>query len=352
VLDFSRIEAGRLELDEAPFALAGLVEEVARLMSPPARGKGLRFHWRMTGEVPPFVKGDATRLRQVLLNLLGNAVKFTREGAVDFEVTAKPVEDGRLAVGFEVLDTGVGIPPDKLTQIFEAFSQADTSTTRKYGGTGLGLTICASLAALMGGRIWLENDAGQGSCFCFTVQVLNAPTNPVTVPETEPEREREPDSTVHRLSILLAEDNPLNQRLAILLLERWGHEVVLAQDGVEAVTLFGQRPFDLVLMDMQMPEMDGLEATRAIREAEADGRRTPIIAMTANAMNDDRELCLAAGMDAFLSKPFEAVRFKAMVDQMAAGGRPAEGVGIQTSPVGEAQPDSVRASAVSASRTQ
>jgi PAS domain S-box-containing protein len=335
ILDLSKIEAGKLGIEQVRYSPAVVIREVTQAVRARAKSKGLALQCDLDPSLPDKVMGDPVRLRQILLNLCDNAIKFTKAGSVRVQASAQSTDSGDVELMVRVRDTGIGIPAEKRELIFEAFSQADTSTTRKYGGTGLGLTICASLAALMGGRIWLENDVGQGSCFCFTVQVLNAPTEPVAVPEPE----HESDSTVHRLSILLAEDNPLNQRLAILLLERWGHEVVLAQDGIEAVTLFGQRPFDLVLMDMQMPEMDGLEATRAIREAEAGGRRTPIIAMTANAMNDDRELCLAAGMDAFLSKPFEAVRFKAMVDHMAVGGRPTEGVGIQTSPVGEAQPD-------------
>jgi CheY-like chemotaxis protein len=316
VLDFSRIEAGRLELDEAPFALSDLVEEVARLISPPARGKGLRFIWRITGAVPPLVKGDATRLRQVLLNLLGNAVKFTREGSVDFEVTAKTAEDGRLAVSFEVLDTGVGIPPDKLTQIFEAFSQADNSHSREFGGTGLGLTISDRLVSLMGGKIAASARAGGGSVFRFEIDL-----DVVATPETlaTPTASPPPEASSRRpRRVLVAEDNLINRRLVQVMLQKLGCEVSLAENGQLALEALETRSPDVLLLDLQMPVLSGLEVARRVREREQalNLPRLPIIAVTANSSAADREASLAAGADAFLAKPFTAPELAAQIEAL------------------------------------
>jgi signal transduction histidine kinase/ActR/RegA family two-component response regulator len=327
ILDLSKIEAGKLGIEQVPYSPAGVMRDVTQAVRARAQAKGLSLQCETDPSVPERVLGDPVRLRQILLNLCDNAIKFTDTGSVSVRAQATLTDTGDCELMVCVRDTGIGIPADKQDVIFQSFNQADTSTTRKYGGTGLGLTICASLAALMGGRIWLESEAGQGSSFWFTVQGVVAPPGqagfgdrPAEPVQSQPAEKTRPVSQPadHRLQILLAEDNPLNQRLAVLLLERWGHEVALAQDGFEAVTLFGQRDWDLVLMDMQMPNMDGVAATRAIRATETDGRRTPIVAMTANAMNADRELCLEAGMDAFLSKPFEVERFRTLVDQVRA----------------------------------
>ena len=327
ILDLSKIEAGKLGIEQVPYSPAGVMRDVTQAVRARAQAKGLSLQCETDPSVPEKVLGDPVRLRQILLNLCDNAIKFTDTGSVSVRAQATLTDTGDCELMVCVRDTGIGIPADKQDVIFQSFNQADTSTTRKYGGTGLGLTICASLAALMGGRIWLESEAGQGSSFWFTVQGVVAPPGqagfgdrPAEPVQSQPAEKTRPVSQPadHRLQILLAEDNPLNQRLAVLLLERWGHEVALAQDGFEAVTLFGQRAWDLVLMDMQMPNMDGVAATRAIRATETNGRRTPIVAMTANAMNADRELCLEAGMDAFLSKPFEVERFRTLVDQVRA----------------------------------
>jgi len=327
ILDLSKIEAGKLGIEQVPYSPAGVMRDVTQAVRARAQAKGLSLQCETDPSVPERVLGDPVRLRQILLNLCDNAIKFTDTGSVSVRAQATLTDTGDCELMVCVRDTGIGIPADKQDVIFQSFNQADTSTTRKYGGTGLGLTICASLAALMGGRIWLESEAGQGSSFWFTVQGVVAPPGqagfgdrPAEPVQSQPAEKTRPVSQPadHRLQILLAEDNPLNQRLAVLLLERWGHEVALAQDGFEAVTLFGQRDWDLVLMDMQMPNMDGVAATRAIRATETGGRRTPIVAMTANAMNADRELCLEAGMDAFLSKPFEVERFRTLVDQVRA----------------------------------
>jgi CheY-like chemotaxis protein len=219
-----------------------------------------------------------------------------------------------------IKDTGIGIPADKQRGVFEAFSQADTSTTRKFGGTGLGLTICARLVELMEGRIWVESELGHGSTFHFTVQVQAPPRvgldpSPALVPRQGSGADMSSAPQTRSLLVLLVEDHPINQMLATTLLKKWGHRVVLAKNGQEAVDLFPGEPWDLVLMDMQMPVMGGLEATRLIRANETQGQRCPIVAMTANAMESDQQACISAGMDAHLAKPFSATAFQAVIQR-------------------------------------
>jgi CheY-like chemotaxis protein/anti-sigma regulatory factor (Ser/Thr protein kinase) len=237
--------------------------------------------------------GDPGRLRQVLLNLLGNALKFTESGSVTAHVSASKSE-----LRFEVTDTGIGIPIEKQAQIFEAFSQVDGSITRRFGGTGLGLTICSRLIERMGGSIVVRSTAGEGSTFAFHVR---AERKDEIVPQSAPGTSR---ATLPPLRILIAEDNKVNQVVVSRMLERAGHTVAIAADGLQAVEMCSSGAFDLVLMDVHMPVLDGFEATARIRESErAKGIRTPLIALTANAMNGDRERCLEAGMDGYLSKP-------------------------------------------------
>ena len=452
ILDFSKIEAGRMELDPVSFNLRDLVEETARTLALRAHEKGLELVCDVLPEVPECVVGDVTRIRQILVNLLGNAIKFTREGEVGLEVALESHDSDRLSLHFSVRDTGIGIAEDKQRQIFEAFSQADGSTTRKFGGTGLGLTISARLVEAMEGKIWVESTPARGSCFHFTavlggspegqgirqlseaislagiavVVVDDNPTNrriltdtlrgwgmlptaaasgaealvhlrrgvhgrppyslvltDVHMPEmdgfelvrqihaspeltkpvilmltsgdnggdrarcrrlgvasylTKPIRRAElraaivsaieggarlgpdtavtdreapelvqPRDEVRSLHILLAEDNAVNQRVALRILEKAGHSVEIAQNGRIASHMVAQHSFDLILMDIQMPEMDGFEATARIRETEkASGRHIPIVAMTAHAMAGDRERCFRAGMDGYISKPIQA----------------------------------------------
>ena len=260
--------------------------------------------------MPARVTGDAGRLRQVLTNLIGNAIKFTEAGSVDVEVLAEGVKDGKTRLHFQVRDSGIGIPAEKQTLIFEPFRQADGSTTRRYGGTGLGLAICQRLTAMMDGRIWLESHPGRGSTFHFTATVAAAAGK---LPEAA--KPVEPDVTLPRaIRILLAEDNPVNQKLTRRLLESSGSAVTSAVDGLEAIEAFKTQSFDLVLMDIQMPRMDGFEATAEIRRLEQrSGSHIPIVALTANAMAGDRERCLHGGMDAYISKPVKrADLFKTM----------------------------------------
>jgi PAS domain S-box-containing protein len=306
VLDFSKIEAGKLTIEAVRFSLAESIEDTLKTLRGRASQKGLVLESKLQPGLPAEVIGDPMRLRQVLTNLCDNAIKFTETGGVYVQVGATATESG-YRLHLSVRDSGIGIARDKQGGVFEAFTQADSSTTRKFGGTGLGLTICARLVELMGGKIWLESEVGQGSTFHFTVLVQSA-QQVLTVAELAPQPVTGKTRSLH---VLLVEDHPINQMLATTLLNKWGHTVVLAKNGQEAVDLFATQPWDIVLMDMQMPVMGGLEATRLIRAVEPAGNRTPIVAMTANAMESDRQACLDAGMDDHLAKPFTAAGLQA-----------------------------------------
>jgi signal transduction histidine kinase/CheY-like chemotaxis protein len=472
VLDMSKIEAGKLRLEELPFAVEELLEEATRTLAIKAHQKGLELVCEVASGIPPWVSGDPGRLRQVVLNLVGNAIKFTDAGEIVLRVTPQEIADQSVILHFEVQDTGIGISREKQVIIFEAFRQADVSTTRKYGGTGLGLAISSQIVHMMNGRIWVESEAGQGSTFHFTVRFANAKTPSTTGDRTDSsvlagvnalviednptnrrvvdamlrawnvrptltengrmglmelensEKRGEPyrlvlldarmpgldgfevaakiqgrpevaDATImmltpggqfaeaergrkvgirnflvkpirrselldavlralghdthshagsvresnvqvpgRKLRILLAEDNSVNQQLVVSVLGKEGHTVEVARDGREAVRLHAQDRFDLILMDVQMPEMNGLEATRQIRSAEqGTGKHVPIIAITAHAMKSDRERCLATGMDGYLAKPIvKAELFRAI------GGRQQ---GLQGEPEAEGPPPSV-----------
>jgi PAS domain S-box-containing protein len=308
ILDFSKIEAGRLELDATDFALRGAVEEACLMLAAQARAKGLGIkHW-LHASVPITVTGDRGRLRQILLNLLSNAVKFTASG----EITVNVFDDGDSVVRFEVADTGVGIAADQASHVFESFVQGDQSTTRRYGGTGLGLAISRELAHRMGGEIGAKPGDVGGSVFWFTA-TLPAVDAGAGIDETMPSvlahREREPQAktrTEHNGAVVLvAEDNEINHAVAKALLSKLGLRTAVAHNGREAVEMALAKDYAAILMDCQMPELDGYEATRRIRAAEK-ARRVPIIAMTAHSMPGDRERCLAAGMDDYLSKPVRA----------------------------------------------
>jgi signal transduction histidine kinase/CheY-like chemotaxis protein/HPt (histidine-containing phosphotransfer) domain-containing protein len=300
ILDFSKIEAGFLELEHRPFSLRTCVKEAVELLSTRAREKGLALRTAIALELPTGIVGDVTRLRQVLINLIGNAIKFTSRGHIAVEATRDP--DGLLH--FCVRDTGVGISNATRGRLFQPFSQADASTTRNYGGTGLGLAISKRLTELMGGRIWVESEPDVGSAFHFTIVAEAAP---LTAP-AETQQAAGAASTLmakeHPLSILLVEDNPINQKVVLMLLKRLGYGADIANNGVEALSMIDQRTYDLLLMDVQMPEMDGLETTRRIRARKLT-RQPPIVAMTANAMAEDRQACLDAGMNEVITKPFK-----------------------------------------------
>jgi CheY-like chemotaxis protein len=299
ILDLSRIEAGKLSIEPVPFSPRTLVQETVQLLAVTAQAKGLAIRVECGSEVPEIVVADPLRLRQVLVNLLGNSIKFTEVGHIAVRVDRVEPED---ALRLRVADTGIGIPPEKQEQVFKAFTQADGSITRRYGGTGLGLTISARLVHLMGGIIRLESQPGKGTTFEFLV--------PCRIPDVQDSgnccQDTAPDAPESPLRILLAEDNPVNQKVASRLLESQGHTVVVASNGRDAVAAAGREAFDVILMDVQMPEMDGFQATAAIRAAEgASSRHVPIIAMTAHAMSGDRDRCLAAGMDGYVAKPLQ-----------------------------------------------
>ena len=310
ILDLSKIEAGRMELEPLDFVLRDVMHSASRTLEVRARQKGLALNLEILPPVPEALVGDPVRLRQVLLNLIGNAIKFTESGQVSVRVEVDSLSDAEAMLHFTVSDTGIGIPDEKRKVIFEAFRQADGSTTRRYGGTGLGLGICSRLVELMGGRIWVESEPDRGSAFHFTarfrISEAEAPAQPGAPAGFTPESLAATEPRERGLRILLAEDNPINSTLAVRMLEKLGHQVVVARDGRQAVDRCAQERFDLILMDVQMPQMDGFEATKLIREGEQrTGAHTPILAMTAYAMKGDREKCLAAGMDDYVSKPIQ-----------------------------------------------
>ncbi|MGH9350642.1 MAG: ATP-binding protein [Terriglobia bacterium] len=313
ILDFSKIEARKMELESIDFSLRDCVEESVCSLGLRAAEKGLDLACHIQPGLPEMLAGDPMRLRQILLNLLGNAIKFTEHGevtltverAVEVEIQREAAADSRAHLHFMVKDTGIGIPKDKQGVIFESFAQADSSSTRRFGGTGLGLTIASQLVGMMGGHIWLESEHGQGTTFHFTVR-LEEPLDPQSFLPKESSllMAQHSGNGSRRLRVLLAEDNPVNQTLAVRLLEKHGHSVVWAANGREALAAIEKQPFDLVLMDVQMPEINGFEATACVREREkTTGQHIPIIAMTAHAMSGDRERCLEAGMDGYVSKP-------------------------------------------------
>jgi PAS domain S-box-containing protein len=304
ILDLSKVEASQLELEQTGFSLNDLLEKVTEMVAIRAQQKGLALVCEIAPGVPPDVVGDPTRLRQVLLNLLGNAIKFTESGEVALRVAldADPSLPG--AVGFTISDTGIGIPAEKLGAVFERFTQADSSTTRSYGGSGLGLTISKRLVELMGGRIWVKSRVGEGSVFSFAVplEIWAGATRQAAVPVG-----MGPEPPLPALHILLVEDSPDNRAITLAYLQDTPYRVDIAENGTRACEEFIAGHYDLVLMDRQMPVMDGLTATRAIREWEATNHRppTPIIALTAAALKGDREKCVAAGCTAYLTKPIK-----------------------------------------------
>lgn len=327
ILDFSKIEAGRMDLESIAFAPRRLVREVVKLLALRARQKGLTLESVVTEDVPERLVGDPGRLKQVLINLIGNAIKFTERGGVTLTLTGGGSgAPGHLRVA--VSDTGVGIPAEKQQLIFDAFSQADSSIARRFGGTGLGLAICNRLVGLMGGRIGVDSRPGQGATFHFDVH-LGLVESAVAVPSGAADGEEgqdagERETVLQPLSLLLAEDHPVNRKLALALLNGRGHRVTVAENGRQALDRWAADPeaFDAVLMDVHMPEMDGLTATRAIRTAEAArglARAIPIVAMTASVLDGDREACLQSGMNGYVAKPVVAEKLFAELGRCLPG---------------------------------
>jgi signal transduction histidine kinase/FixJ family two-component response regulator len=304
VLDLSKIEAGQLVLERTAFGLRDALALSVAALASEAQRKGLELTSAVAPDVPDRLVGDPTRLRQLLVNLIGNAVKFTEHGGVHVDVALRQATEDLLELEFSVVDTGIGIAADKQDMIFKPFTQADDFTTRRYGGTGLGLAIAAKLVRLMDGHLSVESSPGEGSRFTFTAQFRRcSPDAGDWAPPAEPSVLR----SARARRVLLVEDHPVNQEVAIRLLEAWGHAVTTAGSGPAALAALVDRSFDLVLMDVQMPDMDGLQTTREIRLREQiSGSHTPIIALTAHGTAADRERCLAAGMDDFVSKPLDA----------------------------------------------
>ena len=313
ILDLSKIEAGKLELEKVPFSLEDCIYDAAKTFGFEARRKGIELVVDIAPGLPEVALGDPVRLSQILNNLISNAVKFTSEGSVSIEVDCRHEGATGRRVRVEIEDTGIGISDDVLARLFKPFTQADATTTRKYGGTGLGLSIARNLVGKMGGEIQVQSQPGRGSTFSFEI-LLEEKMSPVRRPPMEAPRKPEAKS----FRILIAEDNPVNQKIAKSMIARLGHSAIVAGNGVEALELLRREPFDLVLMDVQMPEMDGLEATRSIR-GDAALKHIPVVALTANALKSDEENCLASGMNDFLTKPIRAEKLEATVNKWLAG---------------------------------
>jgi len=325
ILDFSKIEAGKLLIECLPFDLRLVIEEVIEMLAPAAEQKKLKLAVEYPAGLPHEFFGGAGRIRQVLTNLIGNGIKFTPRGGVTVSVACEPCERACVAVRIKVADTGIGIPEEKMHVIFEQFSQADGSTTRNYGGTGLGLTISRKLVEMMGGEMGVESRVQAGSVFWFRLPLQLDPQNRPTCKDAgtrpAPGAALSAASAERPVRVLLAEDNPVNQKVAMRMLEKMGVRVDVASNGQEAVHLFSMLPYDLILMDCQMPELDGYAATIEIRSREAANQHTTIVAMTAEAMKGARERCLQAGMDDYLSKPIKLNELAEMLNKLA---RPAQ----------------------------
>ena len=312
ILDLSKIEAGHCEITPVVFRLRPLIAEVLEVVRPAAESKGLRLDSSFEPGVPEALTADELRIRQVLVNLLGNAVKFTEHGSVELQVCATSSGGDTVELGFAVIDTGIGIGAEKQSTIFEAFQQADNSATRRYGGTGLGLAISKRLVGLMGGEISVKSAPDCGSTFRFTIAAR-------VVSRMQPAAEPAPAAPVRKLRVLVADDNAVNRQVAGRLLERRGHLVSQARDGEEALRATIEKdPFDVILMDVQMPVMDGLAAAQAIRSlADPERNGIPIVALTASALAGDRERCLAAGMNGYLAKPLNPGALCAELERVA-----------------------------------
>jgi signal transduction histidine kinase/ligand-binding sensor domain-containing protein/CheY-like chemotaxis protein len=318
ILDYSKIDSGKMEIEQQPFDLPTCLKEVLGIFNEKVNQSGLSLVYRIDKDVPPFLIGDALRLRQILMNLVSNAVKFTPRGEIFVGVRVLRMEpDGLLELAFEVRDTGIGIPADKIEMLFKSFSQVDSSTTRKYGGTGLGLAICEKLVSLMGGRINVFSRPGDGTIFTFTILTRRGDRRLSPSPRAtgEPEKMKAGFARQFPLRILIAEDNPINQQLIRHILGNLGYEPDSAEDGEQAVAATGEKDYDLILMDVQMPEMDGFEATKRIRKTLS--RQPVIVALTANAMQGDREECLKAGMDDYISKPVRVDELMGLLQKWA-----------------------------------
>ena len=314
ILDLTKIETEMIELERQPFDLHDCLDVSLDMVATDAKKKCLDIEYTFEDYLPTVIMGDPTRINQILINLLNNAVKFTERGKITLSISGKAVEDGNCEIHFAVKDTGIGIPEDKMGHLFQSFSQVDASTARRYGGTGLGLAISKRLAELMGGKMWIESEVGKGSTFHFTILAEPTLCGPIEIGRHESRAEVQGDLD-KSLSILLAEDNLVNQMVTQKMLNKLGYKADVAANGIEVLQALELRHYDVVLMDVQMPEMDGLKATQAIRQRWPDGERPSIIAMTAFALKGDREMCLAAGMDDYVSKPVKIEMLRAALEE-------------------------------------
>ena len=313
ILDFSKIEAGQVEIDAAPFSPQTLVDNVTSMLAAFAEGKGVALERSIDASAPPFLLGDESRLRQIVLNLANNAIKFTSRGTVSIAVHVDSVSKGRVDLRFAVKDSGIGISEEQQKRLFQRFSQVDGSITRRFGGTGLGLAICKQLVELMGGSIGVDSREGQGATFWFRVPLQIA--EPATAMSRSPVVA--PDEQTAGAWILLVEDVEVNQDLAKAVLERWGHTIDIANDGAEAIEKVRQNRYDLVLMDVQMPVMDGVTATKIIRGSGHANADVPIVAMTANVLPQQIAALKEAGLDDHVGKPFKAAALQAVIGRWA-----------------------------------
>ncbi|MHB8120193.1 MAG: ATP-binding protein [Methanothrix sp.] len=316
ILDLTKIEAEMIELERQPFDLHDCLDVSLDMVSADAKRKGLETEYTFEDYVPTVILGDPTRINQILINLLNNAVKFTEKGKITISVSARAVEDGNYEIHFAVKDMGIGIPEDKMERLFRSFSQVDASTARRYGGTGLGLTISKRLAELMGGKMWALSEVGKGSTFHFTILAEPTLCGPIEIGRSASRVDVQVDLD-KGLSILLAEDNLVNQIVTQKMLNKLGYRADVAANGIEVLQALERRHYDVVLMDVQMPEMDGLKATQAIHQKWPDREWPVIIAMTASALKGDREMCLAAGMDGYVSKPVKIEMLRAALEAAA-----------------------------------
>jgi signal transduction histidine kinase/ActR/RegA family two-component response regulator len=326
ILDLSKVEAGRLELLPTNFSVRQIAEDAVRMLIVSARQKGLELNVRIEPDVPELVSGDPVRLRQIISNLVGNATKFTDRGHVTVNVKVEALAEKEATLHFLVSDSGIGIPEEKQAWIFEPFRQADGSMTRRHEGTGLGLAICTRLAELMNGRLWVESRPGEGSTFHFTASFGTVGAEDASLPSNSCDQlatlsaavQCSTDRFEKPLRVLVAEDNIVNQTVILSVLKKAGHAVMLAANGREVLAAVHNNQFDLILMDVQMPQMDGFEASAAIREAEkVSGTHVPIVAITAHAMQGDREQCVKAGMDDYLTKPLDLGQLRALLHKYA-----------------------------------
>jgi len=314
ILDFSKIEAGQIDIEEIDFNLHSATSEILDLLKYKIKEKKLKLETHIDPNVPRWVKGDKYRFKQILTNLFNNAVKFTDEGGITVNVYMTGQTPTHSKIKFEVIDSGIGISESNLKKLFQSFSQVDSSTTRLYGGTGLGLVISKNIAKLLDGEMGVESEEGKGSTFWFWVNYKKSQQDQL---EIEPVKVTERKNT-NKLRILLAEDNPINQKVAQMHLEKLGHSVECANNGKIAFEMYTKNDYDLVFMDIQMPEMDGIQATKRIREFEEDIQLLnpiKIIALTANAMKGDKEACIAAGMNNYMSKPFKPAELSQVLNE-------------------------------------